>query len=94
MSLPSKISFIKDGKILGQDFINVGWWISADRLESEIRRTAKENVEMWNDCDSVSLYDLTFTKSFILSHKSIEECVKGIENIITKAEKKTCNKKE
>ena len=80
MSLPSRIFFIKDKEIIGEDFVNVGWWISADALEREIRESAKNNKDLWNKCDSVKLYNLTFTKNFILSHKSIDECVTGIEN--------------
>lgn len=82
MSLPSKLRFIKDETIIGDTFVNIGWWVDAAGLEREIRNAAKENAEMWNNCDSVELYGITFTKNFILSHRSIEECVKGIENII------------
>ena len=84
MSLPSNIQFIKESTILGYAFVNVGWWISAQALEREIREAAKGNKELWDKCDTVKLYDLTFSKDFILSHKSIDECVKGIEKTIKK----------
>jgi uncharacterized protein (DUF2461 family) len=84
MSLPSRIEFIKDSTILGDAFVNVGWWISADGLEREIREAAKDNKELWNKCDRVRLYNLTFSKDFILSHKSIDECVKSIDELIKK----------
>jgi len=78
MSMPSTMYFIKDGETLGTSSCDVGWFLSGHGFERCIREGAMDNPELWKNCTDVMLYGYSISKTFILSHKTRQDCASAI----------------
>ena len=82
MNYKGMMKFIKDELIIGEVHVNIGYWITPRSLEAVIQENTKANIELWDQCDRVSLFGYTFSKEFILSFDSSKERILAIEEMI------------
>lgn len=73
MSLPTRLYFYKDCEVIGNAFVNVGWFMDGECLAREIINSIVENKNLFEQCDTLVVYELEFTKEEIFQSKSYPE---------------------
>ena len=74
MILPSYVTFYKNNIKVCSEFINVGWFISGDRLLQEIIKATHSKKLNLSEWDIASAYDMKIPQSdlILFTEKSVE----------------------
>jgi hypothetical protein len=65
MSLPSKVKYVMKGKVIGESFCNVGWYVDQMAIHTELKRLSTAYKELYDFCDHFEMYGYSIPKEHI-----------------------------